>query len=170
MPALNLVNQLCFARSEFHKGFSSVSEEEGFKRLPPMNSIGWIVGHLAWHEQSYWLKKAQGIVLFQKLQEITAFGKPAGDASLNEMTTMWETVTREADNYLDSLTLTDLEKNMLVNGKPLSANIGTMILRMTYHYWYHNGEIQAIRQLLGHTNLPDFVSDEIETIGRFYSD
>ena len=108
MPALNLVNQLRFARSEFHKGFSSVSEEEGFKRLPPMNSIGWIVGHLAWHEQSYWLKKAQGIVLFQKLQEITAFGKPAGDASLNEMTTMWETVTREADNYLDSLTLTDL--------------------------------------------------------------
>jgi hypothetical protein len=55
-----------------------------------------------------------------------------------------------------------------VNGKPLPANIGTMITRMIYHYWYHNGEIQAIRQLFGHKNLPDFVSDEIETIGRFY--
>jgi hypothetical protein len=168
MPVLNLVNQLRFARSEFRKGFSGVSEEEGFKRLLPMNSIAWIVGHLAWHEQSYWLKKAQGVVIFQKLQEITAFGKPAGEVSLTEMIGKWETVTSEADQYLESLSETDLERILFVNGKPLPANIGTMITRMIYHYWYHNGEIQAIRQLFGHKNLPDFVSDEIETIGRFY--
>ena len=33
---------------------------------------------------------------------------------------------------------------------------------MTYHYWYHTGEIQAIRQMLGHSNLPEYVGD-IET-------
>jgi hypothetical protein len=27
------------------------------------------------------------------------------------------------------------------------------------HYWFHMGESQAIRQMLGHTNLPQFVGD-----------
>jgi hypothetical protein len=30
---------------------------------------------------------------------------------------------------------------------------------MIYHYFYHIGEIMAIRQLLGHTNLPEFIGD-----------
>ncbi len=30
---------------------------------------------------------------------------------------------------------------------------------MTYHYWFHLGESQAVRQLLGHRNLPQFVGD-----------
>jgi len=28
-----------------------------------------------------------------------------------------------------------------------------------YHYWYHTGENAASRQLLGHTNLPEFVGN-----------
>ncbi len=28
-----------------------------------------------------------------------------------------------------------------------------------YHYWYHLGEAHAIRQMLGHTGLPQFVGD-----------
>ena len=28
-----------------------------------------------------------------------------------------------------------------------------------YHYWYHNGENQAIRQQLGHKKLPVFVGN-----------
>lgn len=35
--------------------------------------------------------------------------------------------------------------------------------RFTYHYWFHIGEIQAIRQMLGQANLPEYVGDiEIE--------
>jgi len=34
---------------------------------------------------------------------------------------------------------------------------GTRLHRTTYHYWFHLGESQAIRQLLGHTKLPTFV-------------
>ena len=35
--------------------------------------------------------------------------------------------------------------------------------RVTYHYWYHTGEIQAIRQMLGQQNLPEYVGDiEVE--------
>ena len=31
--------------------------------------------------------------------------------------------------------------------------------RVIYHYWYHTGENLAIRQLLGHTDLPEFVGN-----------
>lgn len=47
---LNIINQLKFARAVFKKGFTGVSEEDGSRSLLAMNSIGWIVGHLAWHE------------------------------------------------------------------------------------------------------------------------
>jgi hypothetical protein len=30
---------------------------------------------------------------------------------------------------------------------------------MIYHYWYHIGESQAVRQMLGHTGLPEFVGN-----------
>jgi hypothetical protein len=30
---------------------------------------------------------------------------------------------------------------------------------MTCHYWYHIGEIMAIRQMSDHHNRPDFVGD-----------
>jgi hypothetical protein len=39
------------------------------------------------------------------------------------------------------------------------SNIGALLLRVIYHYWYHIGEIMAIRQQLGHHGLPDFVGN-----------
>jgi len=165
---LNIVNQLKFTRGEFRKGFSGVNEEEGSRRFLPINSIGWMVGHLAWHEQYYWLKRAQGITLYPQLDELTAFGSQANLPSIKEMIDCWEGVIKKTDQYLDQMVETDLLAHMVVNGKELPFNIGTMLSRVIYHYWYHTGEMQAVRQLLGHKNLPDFVSDDIETIGQFY--
>ena len=34
---------------------------------------------------------------------------------------------------------------------------GTKLLRTTYHYWFHLGESQAVRQMLGHNRRPTFV-------------
>ena len=31
------------------------------------------------------------------------------------------------------------------------------VRRSPYHYWFLLGESQAVRQMLGHTKLPDFV-------------
>jgi hypothetical protein len=28
-----------------------------------------------------------------------------------------------------------------------------------YHYWFHSGEALAIRQMLGQSNLPEFVGN-----------
>jgi hypothetical protein len=167
---LNIVNQLFFARYEFRKGFSGVTDEEGLKRLMPINSIAWMVGHLAWHEQFYWLKRAQNIVLIPELEKDASFRKPSGELFLCEMIVCWEEVTEKADGFLKLLSLPDLDSCMVVKDKKLNFNIGTMLSRMIYHYWYHNGEMQAVRQLIGHEDLPDFVSDDIETIGKYYTD
>jgi hypothetical protein len=32
-------------------------------------------------------------------------------------------------------------------------------MRNIYHYWYHTGEAAAVRQMLGHSDLPQFVGD-----------
>jgi hypothetical protein len=50
-----------------------------------------------------------------------------------------------------------LTTHFVVNGKPVRESIGSMLHRITYHYWYHIGESQAIRQFLGHSGLPEFV-------------
>lgn len=34
---------------------------------------------------------------------------------------------------------------------------GTQLQYITYHYWSHIGEASAVRQVLGHTNLPEYV-------------
>jgi len=167
---LNIINQLLFVRSEFKKGFSGVTEEEGKQRVMPINSIGWIVGHLAWHEQYYWLTRAQEKTLIPEINDQVGFGKPASTPSLKKMISYWEKITQDSDDYLFQMKESDLLEKMVVKGKELPFNIGTMISRVIYHYWYHNGEMQALRQLMGHSDLPDFVSDDIETIGSFYLD
>jgi hypothetical protein len=167
---LNIVNQLKFARAEFRKGFSGVSEEDGNRRLMPINTISWTVGHLAWHEQYYWLTRAQGEIPIPELINLVGSGKPASSPSLSQMISYWEQITLDSNQYLDQLKESNLLDHLEVKGNRLNFNIGTMISRVIYHYWYHNGEMQAQRQLMGHTNLTDFVSDEIETVGSFYLD
>src|SRR5262245_48481668 len=50
-----LVEQLRFTRSEFQRGLRGTSADDGVRRLEPMNSIGWIVAHMSWQEQRYFL-------------------------------------------------------------------------------------------------------------------
>jgi hypothetical protein len=41
------VDLLAFARSELMRSLDGVTDTEGAKRFLPMNSLGWVVGHLA---------------------------------------------------------------------------------------------------------------------------
>ncbi len=41
----------------------------------------------------------------------------------------------------------------------MDQTVGSALRRVTYHYWYHIGETQAIRQMLGHEDLPEYVGD-----------
>lgn len=157
-----LVDQLRFTRSEWLHGLEGVSEEDGSCHFGPMNSISWTVGHLAWHEQRTFLHRPQDIILFPELNELFAYGAPMNTPSLKEMLEIWKTVTKAADPYLDSLTTDILLTDLLLNGEPVGQSRGSALRRITYHYWYHIGEIQAIRQMLNHAGLPEYVGD-IET-------
>ncbi len=154
-----LVAQLRFTRSEFKRGLEGVSEEDAVRRLMPMNCISWMVGHLANHEHRYWVVFAQSKNVAPDLYELYGYGKPASTPSLAEMWSAWHTVTAAADAYLDTLTPETLQTYLLRDGKPVGENVGTLLMRNIYHYWYHLGEAAAIRQMLGHTNLPEFVGD-----------
>ena len=75
------------------------------------------------------------------------------------MKAAWQTVTAEADSYLETLTPELMETHLMHEGEYSQENVGTMLMRNLYHYWYHMGEVASIRQLLGHKDLPEFVGD-----------
>lgn len=154
-----LVSQLRFTRHEWLRALRGVNEADGRIRLEPMNSIGWIAGHLAWHEQRYWLRYAQDIVLAPQLDNLVGSGRPASTPSLAEMQAAWREITSTADPYLDTLTSAALQERFSRKGRSNRETIGTLLLRLTYHYWFHTGEVLAIRQMLGHRELPEFVGD-----------
>ncbi len=152
-----LVTQVRFTRSEFLRGLAGVTDEDARRHFGKMNCISWIIGHLAWQEQLYWLTRAQGQILIPELNTLTANGAPQSTPPLDEMWQAWYTVMKAVDPYLESLTTETLSTFMIVNGEPHWENVGSMLRRVAYHYWFHLGEAQAIRQMLGHTDLPEFV-------------
>lgn len=151
-----LVEQLRFTRSEFQRGLAGVSEEDGLIRLLPSNSIGWTVAHMATQERYFWLLWPQGIVDIGS--ELDDWQGPV-TPPLSEAWTVWRAVTEASDAWLDGLTEDAMAEFVIVNGAPYRESIGTMLLRAIYHYWFHTGESAAIRQQLGHTDLPQFVGD-----------
>jgi DinB superfamily len=161
-----LVTQLRFTRSEFIRCLRDVSSEDGVRRIMPMNCISWIVGHLANQEQAYWVLLAQERMVVPGLNDLVGSGKPASTPPLNEMWAAWRNITLAADPYLDTLTTTSLQTYFIYKGKPRPESIGTMLLRNTYHYWYHTGEAHAIRDMLGQRELPQFVGDMSEALYR----
>ena len=159
MPIHPLVVQLRFTRSEFRRCFEGVEAAEALKRMQPMNCLSWIVGHLANQEQRYWLMFAQGKTLYPNLYEMVGFGKPASTPPWDEMWSAWEGITQAADAYLDTLTPQALLAYLKRDGKLLTENTGTLLMRNIYHYFYHIGEASAIRQMLGHKDLPVYIGD-----------
>jgi hypothetical protein len=154
-----LVEQLRFTRSEWVIALADVTDAEASRRFEPMNCISWIIGHLAWQEQRYWLFGGQGRMILPHLNELVGYGAPSSTPPLAEMWEAWHAVTEAADPWLDEQTTETLLRHPMANGNRSPESFGTLMRRTTYHYWYHIGESQAIRQLLGHTALPVFVGD-----------
>jgi DinB superfamily len=102
-----------------------------------------------------WLRGLEGVS--------EEYGAPMSTPPLREVLDIWHAVTQAADPYLASLTAATLQEELLREGRRAGQSIGSALRRMTYHYWYHIGEIQAIRQMLGQGSLPEYVGDiEIE--------
>ena len=97
-----LVTQLRFTRKEWIRGLKSVTAEEAARRFGPINPIAWMIGHLAWQEQRYWLERAQGTTAVPEVKRF-GFGKPLTVPPLDEAWAWWRAVTTAADPYLDTL-------------------------------------------------------------------
>jgi hypothetical protein len=154
-----LVQQLRFTRSEFRRAFESLRDDDARKRFMPMNCISWNIGHLAWQEQRYFLFYAQGQLLLPEVDRLFAYGAPASTPALEDVQSAWDAITRAADPWLDALTTEGLLQHIVRDGRPSPYIFGSLLLRVIDHYWYHIGESMAIRQMLGHVDLPEFVGD-----------
>jgi hypothetical protein len=156
---VGLVTQLRFARKSLERCIVGLSDADAIHRIEPMNSISWIIGHLASTENGNWVLLAQGLKIEPDLYPKVGHGQPATTPPLDEMLAAWHVITRAADRYLDTLTPEMLGTHLMWKGLPRSENIGTMLFRNIYHYWFHTGEAYAIRQALGHTDLSEFIGD-----------
>lgn len=154
-----LVTQLEFARSSFMRCIENLDPDDALRRLEPMNCISWMVGHLASQEQAYWLLIAQGKTIVPDLHRLVGTGYPASTPPLAEMLAAWQAITAAADEYLAGLSAEIAVTHLDWKGKPYPESIGTLLQRNIYHYWFHTGEAHAVRQMLGHKDLPDFVGD-----------
>ena len=156
-----LVDQLRFTRAELVRAMEGVTAAEATQRFMPINCLSWMVAHLANQEQSYWLLMAQGAdkVVDPQLNELVGYGQPASTPDWEYSWQVWRKVTQAADDYLEQLTPAVMQTHFTYKDKPWRETAGTMLWRNIHHYWFHIGEAQAVRQLLGHTNLPVFVGD-----------
>jgi hypothetical protein len=152
-----LVEQVHFTRAEWRRALRGVSEEDGSRKIEPINTIGWIVGHLAWQEQLYFLTRAQGRTPEPILNEVAASGGPTTTPSLKQMMAAWKKVTADVDTWMEPLTTKDLLGELPPPGG--KRTVGDAIRRMTYHYWFHIGEILALRQLMDHPRRPEYVGN-----------
>ena len=154
-----LVLQLRFCRAEFKRALEDVTPEEAVQRIMPMNCISWTIAHLAWQEQRYWLTRGQGITPIPALNELAGYGQPATTPPLDFAWQAWKTITEASDPWLDTLTTEQMSTFMKGHGEMDAESIGSRMRRTSYHYFYHIGETQAMRQLMGHTKLPQFVGN-----------
>ncbi|MCA9992258.1 MAG: DinB family protein [Anaerolineales bacterium] len=161
-----LVIQLRFARSEFVRCLAGISDEDARKRLLPMNCISWMVGHLATQEQFYWVYLAQGKLVQPHLYELVGYGRPASTPPLDEMWRAWRDVTAAADEFLETIAPEMMTTYLTQGDNQSRESVGTMLQRTIYHYWFHTGEAYAVRQQLGHVDLPEFVGDMSTAVYR----
>lgn len=152
-----LVDQLRFTRSEFMRGLRGLDEADAQRRLDPMNCISWNVGHLAWQEQQYFVSWPTGRRPFPDIDREFVSGGPPSTPSLERVLAAWTAITTDADAWLESASSEVLESQVVSRGRPIQRRYGDLLQRVIYHYWFHTGENAAIRQLLGHGRLPQFV-------------
>ncbi len=147
----HLVAMLLVTRREFQRALRGVPEREAMVRVGGMNSVSWIVAHVAWQEDLFWRYLAQGLPANERLGQART-GAPASVPDFQQALADWREVTRATEPYLKSLSAGALARHPDTS----EENLGTRVVRCLMHYWSHIGEICAIRTLLGIAG-PQFV-------------
>ena len=146
-----------FAISEFERGLQSVTDEEAVVRTPKpdgtqMNAITWTIGHVAtgWLFD-YALMTRERMPMGERL----FFGAEADPTppSLKEMRVMFADAKTRTEEWLPGVN-DDLLSSRRGFGPQSDENLGTQLMRAVLHTWFHTGEINAVRQMLGHAEIP----------------
>ena len=149
-----LVQMLYLARKEFERNLHGLTDEDARKRIEPMNSISWIIGHVACQHRAYFADWPQDRTADSRYWPY-ATGAPSSQPPLEETMTLWRDACKDSEAWLQAATNESLQgicPNPLVGGE----SWGTLIVRCIFHTWCHLGEISSIRQMLGH-KAPEFV-------------
>ena len=150
-----LVQMLYLARKEFERNLQGLTDEDARKRIEPMNCISWIIAHVAWQHQIFFVDWPQGRDIDPRYLPYS-YGAPPSQPPLEEAMTLWQDACKRADAWLQAATSERLQdKGALTT--PENENWGTLIVRCIFHTWCHLGEISSIRQILGH-HPPQFVN------------
>ena len=134
-----------FTISEFERGLEGIGAEEARVRLKKadgseMNAVSWAVAHIARH----WLARTRPRQQLDFRPQDPTNPPPLTDALawLAEGKALVERTLGDVDSQVLSQT-----------GEGERENRGTALLRAVLHTWFHTGEINAIRQLLGHAEI-----------------
>ncbi len=155
--AHHLVRYLQHARRELRRAVDGMSAADLERRVGGINSVAWMVGHLAWQEQAYWLLSRGE----PALADLDAFGRGRPDAppAFDELFDVWARVTAASDVWLSGLDEAGLRSHL--QGRRLfeKENVGTLLTRASSHYYLHIGQITAVRRLLD-DRVPSFVGSQ----------
>lgn len=159
-----------FTFSEFERGFAGLTEEEARKRIEKsdgsqMNAATWTVKHIS----VPWLfahTLGTGAPMPSGMRDYFGAGADPTPPSVDDAFALFEQAKSSTEGWLPGAT-DELLSTKREGGPMPNENIGTLYLRAVLHSWFHIGEINATRQLLGHPAIP-FVgqlSDNLEWRG-----
>ena len=152
-----------FALSEFERGLEGLTDEEARTRIEKpdgteMNAVSWTMGHIAHH----WL----GVSSYATENELDMAGMrffgPSADPTPLTLSDA-ASLLAQAQASIDWI---DSPDDALLSGRREDhvasmggqETVGTALMRVTLHTWFHTGEVNAVRQMLGHL--------EIEYVGQ----
>lgn len=144
-----------FAVSEFRRGLEGLTDDEARVRLPKadgsqMNAISWTVGHIAGH----WLFVDAIATRRRRPSGLRRFGTD-GDPTpppLEEVRGLLDDAEARSDSWIAAAGSALLNTTHDIEIDP-GENLGTRVMRAVLHTWFHNGEINAMRQQLGHPEI-----------------
>ncbi len=157
MASHHLVRVLKKTRKELVRALEGMSEEDLDRRVAGLNSVAWMIGHLAGQEQGLWL---QGRVL-PAVADLSAFrtGAEASTPAFGTVFPLWERITEATESWLDGLVEEDLRQHLSGSRFFEIENVGSLLTRVIGHYYLHIGQITAIRKILGYP-IPGFVGTQ----------
>ena len=144
-----------FALSEFKRGLEDLTDEEARTRMrkadgSEMNAISWTVGHIAGH----WLFATLYATGQKRPSGMRRFGGENADPSPPPLSEMMALLNEGESRlgWLDSADDALLSTTRELNRRD-TESVGTTLMRVILHTWFHIGEINAVRQLLGHGEI-----------------